>query len=313
MLAGSVDLTPSRYIDRIGTYLAEMFPVPQRLISSFAVYFGFRTLIIGVFPLKIPVFSLASIIGGLDVFLLLLMLRLMDELKDRDIDKRLFSHRPLPSGRVKESDIRCTLLGVIIAYLGINLWARETFWMAALVLAYALLMFRYFFIPRILRSYLLLNLATHNPILPLMFFLLALQVFAEGRQTVREADWFRLLLLVLMYWSMTFAWEIARKIKSREEETEYVTYSRIFGPVGAVATALGAQTLTLVIGLHICAVCSLSIFFAGFLIAGYILVLAASVWFLLRPSARTSRLKPWAECYILLVASGSLLGVGFGW
>ena len=97
-----------------------------------------------------------------------LILRLMDELKDRETDRELFSDRPVPSGRVLESDIRASLVTVIVLFIGANLWAGAALWTAVCVLGYALLMFRYFFVPRILRKYLLLNLATHNPVIPIL-------------------------------------------------------------------------------------------------------------------------------------------------
>ena len=91
-----------------------------------------------------------------------------DELKDKDIDRAMFRDRPLPSGRVRESDIIISLTAAIALYLVANLWAGSAFWVALFVLGYALLMFCHFFMPGVLRDSLLLTLATHNPLFPIL-------------------------------------------------------------------------------------------------------------------------------------------------
>ena len=69
----------------------------------------------------------------------------MDELKDLDIDRALFPERPLPAGRVKESDIKASLVAVIVIYLGANAVHGLTLLAAVVITAYALLMFKRFF------------------------------------------------------------------------------------------------------------------------------------------------------------------------
>ena len=188
--------------------------------------------------------------GIVSLFLFGLVLRLMDELKDRDIDQELFSYRPFPSGRVLESDIKVSLLATMALFLLINAWMGIAFLMAVILLGYSLLMFRFFFMPTILRRYLLLALVTHNPVVALTL-LYVVAVFAVGQGLpLSGINWPQTLLLIVMFWAMLFAWEVARKIRSPEEENAYVTYSRILGRPGAVLLAGGAQTVSFVIGLY---------------------------------------------------------------
>jgi hypothetical protein len=110
---------------------------------------------------------------------------------------------------------------------------------------------------------------------------------------------------------MFFAWEIVRKIRASEEENEYVTYSQILGPMGAVFVGGAAQTVTFIIGLYFYWTLSLTAFFLGILVAGYLVVLGSYVRFVLNPTPVTSKLKPSAEQYMLCVFVAQILEHGF--
>jgi len=289
-------------------YLAEMFPIPLRLASSALLCISFITFLGRIHEMKISIYSRFTFIGTWSIFTLMLILRLMDELKDREIDKELFSDRPLPSGKVLESDIRFSLLGLMILYLVGNMFLAQTFWMAVFVLGYSLLMFKYFFIPRILRRYLLLNLMAHNPIIAIMLFYLVSLFSVEHGLNLRNLKWPSTLLLIAMYWTMFFAWEIARKIRSREEENAYVTYSQIFGPLGAVFIAGGAQTIGFLIGLNFFFELSLPKAFLAILLIGYGMTIWGYILFIIKPNPVTSKLKPFAERYILSVLGAHIFG-----
>lgn len=170
------------FLPRLQTYLAEMFPVWRHLFLAALLYLSSAGLLRRIHDLPLGLLRTSTLVGICSVFSLLLMLRLMDELKDKEIDRALFPHRPLPSGQVLEADIRLALGAVIALYLAVNLLISGALWSALGVLGYALLMFRYFGIPRVLRKYLLLNLATHNPIVPII--LLHLLVLLTGYAVV---------------------------------------------------------------------------------------------------------------------------------
>jgi len=130
---------------RMRVYLREMFPPVPRLGSAALLYGSFTVLLARIHGVPGPLISPLALLGVWNVFALLLVLRLMDELKDREIDLALFKERPVPSGRVRESDIRASLAVMVVLYLGANAVTRPTFLAAAVVLGYALLMFKYFF------------------------------------------------------------------------------------------------------------------------------------------------------------------------
>ncbi len=296
-----VQLPKSGFFKRMRIYFSEMYPIPTRIFSSIIICISFVSFLLRVHSVQAPIFSLYTLLGIWNVFALMLILRLMDELKDKDIDFALFHHRPLPSGRVLESDITFSLIVIITFYLAANLLAVKVFWMALFVLGYSLLMFKYFFIPHILRKYLLLNVATHNPFFPITFIYLLILFSVGYGLPLKDINWQFSLLMIVAYWAMFFSWEISRKIRSHEEENAYVTYSQIFGSSGAVLVASGSQIITLGIGLYFYWVLSLSGIFLTILLTGYVMTVWGYVRFLLNPNPVTSKLKPFAERYIFTV------------
>lgn len=305
-----LQLPKQGFLKRVRIYLAEMYPLPIRLFSSGLLYISFVAFLGRVHAVQTPIFSLYTLIGIWNVFALTLILRLMDELKDGEIDRELFSDRPLPSGKVLESDISFSLVAVIVLYLAANMWVGAALWMAIFVLGYSLLMFKYFFISRIMRKNVLLALATHNPIIPIMLFYVLILFSVEHHLNLTNLNWPSSLLVIVVYWAPFFAWEIARKIRSQEEENTYVTYSQIFGRLGAVLVAGAAQTIAFGIGLYFYRTLSLSGIFLAILLAGYGMTMWGHTRFLFNPTRVTSKLKPFAERYILSVLTANILEHG---
>lgn len=287
------------FITRIGIYLKEMFPIPQRLIYSMLMYISFAIIASKIHSVTLDAASPIHFIGIINVFTILLILRLMDELKDKDLDEDLFSERPLPSGRVWESDISFSLIALIVLFITINVFNWITLLAALTVLCYTLLMFRYFFIPKILRRYLLLNLATHNPVIPIIIIFLWIMFGAQNDLPLSSLFNHYSVLLIVWFWSLLFSWEITRKIKSPEEENEYVTYSQLFGYIGAAVIAAVVQTLTFIISIYFFLIFDLSWFYVLTVTFAYIIVISGHVRFIHIPNSSTSKLKYFTEAYIL--------------
>jgi len=293
------------FLRRMRLYLREMFPVAPRLVMAVLLYASFARVLARLhrWPTTLTVPDL--LLGTWSVFATMLVLRLMDELKDLDVDRRLFAFRPVPSGRVLESDIRRTLFVVAGLYAAAHVGAGLAFWTALAVLGYALLMFRWFLVPEIMRPRLLLTLATHNPVVPVL--LLHLAVVAAGAQGrgPRDLDGGALLPLLIIYWAPLFAWEIARKIRAPREEDAYVTYSRLLGPGGAVLLAAAAQTLALGLGVWLGHVHGFRPSWLACAGIGWAIAQAAHLRFILslglRPDKASSRLRPFAELSLLAV------------
>ncbi|MBK5096335.1 MAG: hypothetical protein JJE01_01045 [Gemmatimonadetes bacterium] len=300
------------YTRRMRLYLSEMFPVPLRVVTAVAYYLGVASLVRLVLDLQTTLWTTYTLLGSWTLFFHMLVLRLMDELKDIEVDRELFPQRPVPSGRVRIGDIKSGLALASVLLVVPNMFVPGARWMVLALLAYSFLMFRFFFVPDLLRRHLLLNLATHNPVVVVVLLYLVALVGAEHGMTMADADWRLVLLLIAFYWPATFAWEIARKIRSREEEDAYVTYSQIFGRRGALLVVAGAQTMSLLVGTYLYLEFELSGLFLLVLITAY----AAGQWgpvrFAICPGPGTSKLRPYAEGFVFGVLTSALVECLFG-
>jgi 4-hydroxybenzoate polyprenyltransferase len=291
---------------RLRVYFAEMYPLPLRVATAALLGASFTRLLARVHGEPFAPASAGTARAAAAVFTLALLLRLMDELKDRDVDRALFPSRPLPSGRVRISDIVACLGLAVLTWIALHVGSGPAALSAAAVLAYALLMFRWFFVPVWMRPRLLATLATHTPVVPLMLLHLAV-LFATSAAAGGPLRPTAVALLVGQYWGAVFAWEIARKIRAPEDEDDYVTYSRRLGPGGAVALAVAAQGASVAAGLALTASAGLRpsalvVLFGGLTLCGF-----AYVRFLVHPVAAHSRLQPFAEAFSLSTCAWGLL------
>jgi len=231
----------------------------------------------------------------------------MDELKDYDLDRALFAERPLPSGRVKVADLGLTLTAMALVYVPLHGPHLGPLVSAAMTLAYAFLMFAWFFAPHYLRPRLLPTLVTHNPIVGLLLLNLVVLFATESGLEGVDLRGSGTLAVVVLLWAPAFAWEIARKIRAPAEETAYVTYSRVLGPQRAVVLAMGTQATAVAAALFLFVVHGLSLALVLLSAAGFAGALFGHARFLRGPGPRTSRLAPFAEAQLLATLVGGCL------
>lgn len=300
MKAVQYHIARSNYLARINIYFKEMFPVPLRLAHAVILYASFTLMLEKVLGGGLVSIDSNYIAGVVSLFLITLILRLMDELKDRQTDADLFPGRPVSSGRVHISDIVLTLYAAMAAFLAINLiWGTSPFW-AIVVLCYCLLMFRYFFIPYDHRNKLLLNLATHNPVVPLILVYIIMINQGETGVTIDSDQYVNIAILVVMFWSMLLGWELSRKVRYPVEETDYVTYSRIFGFRRATLIAGLVQATSSIVAIYFFVKYNLSIYFLVFAVLSLITLLFVYIKFVSGKCSSSAILKTTSEIHATL-------------
>jgi 4-hydroxybenzoate polyprenyltransferase len=242
--------------------------------------------------------------------LFLLLLRVMDEFKDFEIDSRLFRDRPLVTGIVKKRDLAMLGCLILAALVLLNIFMNRTIVAAFLVtLVYCLLMFKFFFWPKIKTS-LILALITHNP----LAFLL--QIYALSF-VVSDAVWRNhvpeMLVMCGMFWLPWTAWEIGRKIRVPEDENEYETYSKNLGPRGASAIVLSLVAIDLTLAvvflfrLHLG---MLAIAIGGIPVSAVAVAAAAKMArFMWRPVSESSNFRPVLETFMVTLHAASVAAV----
>jgi len=254
-----------------------------------------------------------AIAGAIAYPLLLLQMRVYDELKDLETDQRMalagdprYLGRPIVTGRVRAADLVALRWVVTGALLAINAGLGMPWPLAMFVVVFVTMWasFHWFFWPP-MRDRLLVSFATHNPIGLLVygyFTAIYAREHRAGAIDLREA-----ILLALGYWLTIAVWEIARKIRIPEDETAYATYSKILGYRAAGAVVI-AGTLLSVTSLSIAgARAGLGPAYTPCVCATALPLVVRAAHFIAAPTSARANLRGFAEVYAGLVTLVSLL------
>lgn len=213
-------------IKRLHIYLKEMYPVIPRLFLGLIVFLEIYFIVL--LNNRITTFNIGiqELIGAITVFSFLLWLRVADDLKDYETDKKLFKNRPLPSGKVTKKDIiiMCSIVQAITIIL--NLIFMNNLLFLIILYGYGFLMSKWFFTKKKIQPNLLLAVITHNPVQ--LFVNMYIISFTCIKYNLNPLTLTTIMALFTLYFP-ALIWEIARKIKAPKDENNYNTYSKIFG------------------------------------------------------------------------------------
>lgn len=223
-------------IKRLAIYLNEMFPITS-FIGTLLTGLAIQLVYLRLYGLT-PQFHTQMILSAMFITSVSLLIRVMDEFKDYPDDLKNYPNRPLPSGRVKPQDLKVLGWTVFCIIPIISLTHRELFIFSWITLGYTFLMLKWFFIEEKMRKSLPLAFISHHPIVlfNVVYLLLGMIV------TYPELNWSKSIYIFPVFLIFT-NWELARKIRMPEQETEYVTYSQIFGPKVAITLSLILQAI----------------------------------------------------------------------
>ena len=220
--------TERNFFTRILIYLEEMFPPSNVLFGLLFFISAWCGIALICHPLNgglwPPKHFLLS--GAFTITLMLLLLRIMDELKDLETDPLYFPNRPVSRGDVHFTDLKCFSFFIVGLLFILNLFFTHANFMFLFVFGYACLMYKYFFLKERISKNILMALATHNPI-SYLFFLYVFSIYKNNLSVPVHIG--RVFLLGMIFLGFSMSWEIARKIKHPEDETRYQTYSMVLG------------------------------------------------------------------------------------
>lgn len=213
-------------LKRLNIYFKEMYPIIPRLFLGALVFLEIHFIVLlnhGVTEFR---FGIQEVICAFTIFSFLCWLRIADDFKDYQLDCRLFPSRPLPSGRVKKKDL-AVFVSILIAFtLIINFIFLNNFIFCFILYTYGSLMAVWFFQKHKIQNSLPKALLTHNPVQLIMnIYVISFTVI---KYTITAVDLTNILAAFTLYFP-ALIWEVSRKIRAPEDETEYVTYSKLFG------------------------------------------------------------------------------------
>ncbi len=213
-------------LKRLNIYFKEMYPIIPRLVLGFVVFGEIYFILLLNSNINNFTLGVQEIVGSFTIFAFLLWLRIADDFKDYEHDCRLFASRPLASGRVHKKDLLYFVVILNIFTLIINAVFMPNFLFFILLYTYGSLMALWFFQKHKIQKSLPLALLTHNPVqLILNLYVISFTVI---KYNLPVFSVFNFLLLFTLYFP-ALIWEISRKTRAPSQETEYTTYSKLFG------------------------------------------------------------------------------------
>lgn len=205
-----------------------MYPIPSRLALGFIVAMEIYFIVLlnqGVTDFNV---GIQEIVLGFTVFSFLCWLRIADDFKDYELDCRLFAHRPLPSGKVHKKDLKIFVSCLIAVTITLNFifMSHIHFIFCIILYTYGSLMAVWFFQKHKIQKSLPLALVTHNPVQMIMnIYIISFVIIKYNLEIFTLHN----ILAVFTLYFPALIWEVSRKIRAPKDETEYVTYSKLFG------------------------------------------------------------------------------------
>ncbi|CAN5802427.1 hypothetical protein BH23GEM8_BH23GEM8_20450 [soil metagenome] len=230
---------------RLWIYQRERFPLvayaPMVIVftASAAYYSRFARGAAGFIPWD------RYLVGAFTALVFFVWLRILDEHKDAEIDRKYRPELPVPRGLVTRAELRRVGGAALGLALLLNIVvAPQLLGAIFVVAAYAALMTREFFVGEWLRAHPLAYLVSHMMILPLIdFYTTGLDWLAEGVVPPAALG----LFLALTFLNGVVV-EVGRKIRTAEAEREGVdSYTKAWGLRRAPVVWLLVLVLTAVV------------------------------------------------------------------
>ena len=213
-------------LKRLNIYFKEMYPIIPRLLLGYLVFTEIYFIVLLNHSITNFEFGIQEIVCGFTVFSFLCWLRIADDFKDYELDCRLFKERPLPSGRVTKKDLKIFVSILISITILLNFLFMNNFLFCIILYTYGSLMAVWFFQKHKIAKSLPLALITHNPVQLIMnIYIISFIIIKYNLEIVNI---YNILTIFTLYFP-ALIWEVSRKIKAPKDETEYVTYSKLFG------------------------------------------------------------------------------------
>ena len=228
------------------TFAKERFQIPGVLIVAIAQSASAQYVVSNALD------WLALVIAVTGITILLITMRMMDELKDFDTDKVAHPDRPLPRGLISPQEVRSGLwIGVGILLLTSTLigllWNPMAGYLLGLSVGYSLLMYREFFVPEAIGARPFWYAITHQIILVPIYAFATATALPEATFT-SAVLWFAMTGL-----GASFALEVCRKLDPNAHPAlgTYLSVVGWGGTVTAVAGSVGlASYASYQIGVH---------------------------------------------------------------
>jgi len=197
-------------LKRLGIYFKEMFPLIPSLCLGCAIFGEIYLLLLLNYGITDFNIGIQEIIGAFTVFVFFLLLRIVDDFKDYETDLIKHPERPVPSGRVKKTDLKIFGITVFAVTAVLNLIYMNNFVFFAATILYGAFMSVWFCKSEKLKTDFIFMMFTHTPYLWLInVYVIAFTCIKYGISFLAPIP----ILLSLTIYLIGFIRGIARQIE----------------------------------------------------------------------------------------------------
>lgn len=232
----------------------------------------------------------------LTAFLQFLMIRIVDEFKDYEEDLKYRPYRPVPRGLIKLKELKILFIICIIFQFLITLFFNpEGIKYLIILWIFFFIFIKDFFIKNFLNKHMLINVFLDEILIIALANYLASYIFLND---------LRILILFFILYIISWIVEVARKIRSKEDEEEGVkTYTAVFGVQGAIAILFILETILMALQVVVFGIENWV-----WIILPYILVNIINLLFVNKRNRKFAKLtEAFANIYIIFITLSMVL------
>ncbi len=287
-----------RFLGRVWLYLGERQPLPTTILfptTYFYCVFSFYSVITQSYifpPLSLWYVLVTAILFNMTFWV-------NDDIKDELFDRTHNPQRAVVRGAVKYSDLKLLSLISFIVMIAINFdrgFITSVFLIWLSILAFWL---HSYYFPEILEKHYPLSISTGgHPMLIVgnIYFFEAFRATSPDIVVPIPV----VIVISVVFALPVFAWEIARKTRAIEEETEFPTYSLKWGTLRAILVPIIYYIISSSLLASLGFIFNFSVYFiiAELLLGLFVIILFLR--FLLKPNAQRNVLKRASETYDIM-------------
>ncbi len=219
----------ARSRNRFLTYINERAPLTQ--FVPLALIFGFQASLFARFIIDREYDLTVTLLSSLSLLLFLFRLRLFDEFKDFEHDKKHYPSRPISRGLLSLNDLKPLIVIILTLEICLSLlFGIASFIFFLLAFLYSAFLLKEFFIRKWLRKHFTTYIVTHEVLAIFIFYYLYALNVSEFFSLGKYVFFLHVIFLSLSFFSL----EVARKIRPRSREIPSKdTYTAQYGIAGA--------------------------------------------------------------------------------
>lgn len=304
------NLSPSSsFMKRFNAWAKERFPLVN-IISGSLSYITMISLGKFIAGKDFSQFSSLDILGATAFVGHLLLLRIFDEHKDYEIDKKNHPDRALSKGLINLKHLKLIaiplpLIGLTWSLLHINN-SNHVLILWVFLFIYSLLMAKEFFMGEWLSKKLALYSISHMLVSPIMI----LWIIVGGSSELIASSLIYYVLAVSFTGGISY--ELTRKTRGKDEDMALDSYNKSFGLKGSIAITSFFNIISLLLGFLIIQEISLDkTISATLLVIGYISTIYPTYHFIKKPLEKSRKINEGGVGIFLLGLYTSILAALF--